>query len=252
MQGLGYLYSMLPILKKTHPEKEDLKNAMKMHLEFFNTNPFIASWIIGMNAKLEDDHASAETIRSIKVGYMGPLAGIGDSLIYFVVGGIAILIGSSIAFYGLGNPIGALVVWGIIAPAGIILRFWFWRLGRRRGVTAARQMSQSRGLKRVMELTGATGITTIAAFIPIAVQVGLPVQYLGQALSLSVSALTILNAISLLVVPLVFTFIAYSLARRGFSVVKIILILFIIGFVTGFLGLLARPIYSGFAIPKLS
>ena len=252
MQGLGYLYSMLPILKKTHPEKEDLKNALKMHLEFFNTNPFIASWIIGMNAKLEDDHSSAETIRSIKVGYMGPLAGIGDSLIYFVVGGIAILIGSSIAFYGLGNPIGALVVWGIIAPVGIILRLWFWRMGLRRGVTAARQMSQSRGLKRVMELTGATGITTIAAFIPIAVQVGLPVQDLGLALSLSESALTIVNAISLLVVPLIFMFIAYSLARRGFSVVKIILILFLIGFVTGFLGLFVRPIYYNFAKPTLS
>jgi PTS system mannose-specific IID component len=201
-----------------------------------------------MNAKLEDDHSSAETIRSIKVGYMGPLAGIGDSLIYFVVGGIAILIGSSIAFYGLGNPIGALVVWVIIAPVGVILRFWFWKLGLKRGVTAARQMSQSKGLKRVMELTGATGITTIAAFIPIAVQVGLPVQ----ALALVNPMLTIVNAISLLVVPLVFTFIAYSLARRGFSVVRIILILFIIGFVAGFLGLLVRPIYSGFAIQKLS
>jgi PTS system mannose-specific IID component len=247
MQGLGYLYSMLPILKKTHKDKEDLKNAMKLHLEFFNTNPFIAPWIIGMNAKLEDDHAPPETVRSVKVGYMGPLAGIGDSIIYFVVGGLAILIGSSIAFSinNLGNPIGALVVWGTIVPVGIILRYWFWRIGLKRGVSAAKQMTQSKGLRRIMELTGATGVTTIGAFIPIAVQVGLPVQ----ALHLVDPMLTIVNAISLLVVPLVLTFVAYFLAKRGYSVVKIILILFLIGLVTGVLGLLARPIYSGFATP---
>jgi PTS system mannose-specific IID component len=249
MQGLGYLYSILPILKKTHKSKEDLKNAMKMHLEFFNTNPFIASWIIGMNAKMEDEGASPETIRSIKVGYMGPLAGIGDSIIYFVVGGIAMLLGSSIAFYGLGDATGVLVLWGIMAPVGIILRFWFWRLGLRRGVTAAKQMSQSKGLKRVMELTGATGITTIGAFIPIAVQVGLPVLALG--LAETDPMLTVINAISLFVVPLVLTLTAYLLAKRGYSVVKIILILFVIGFVTGILKILVRPIYSGFAIPHL-
>jgi PTS system mannose-specific IID component len=248
MQGLGYLYSMLPILKKTHKDKEDLKSAMKMHLEFFNTNPFIASWIIGMNAKLEDEHATTETIRSIKVGYMGPLAGIGDSIIYFVVAGIAMLIGSSIAFYSLGDPIGTLVLWGTLVPVGIILRFWFWRVGLKRGVTAAKQMSQSQGLKRVMELTGATGVTTIGAFIPIAVQVGLPVQ----ALALVDPMLTIVNGISLFVVPLLLTFIAYFLAKRGYSIVRIILVLFLIGFVTGVLGLLVRPIYSAFAIPHLS
>jgi PTS system mannose-specific IID component len=247
MQGLGYLYSMLPILKKTHKDKEDLRNAMKMHLEFFNTNPFIAPWIIGMNAKLEDDHAPPETVRSIKVGYMGPLAGIGDSIIYFVVGGIAILIGSSIAFNinDLGDPIGALVIWGTIVPVGIILRYWFWRIGLKRGVSAAKQMTQSKGLRRIMELTGATGVTTIGAFIPMAVQVGLPVQ----ALHLVDPMLTIVNAISLAVVPLILTFIAYFLAKRGYSVVKIILILFVIGLVTGVIGLLARPIYSGFATP---
>jgi len=252
MQGLGYLYSILPILKKTHKDKEDLKNAMKMHMEFFNTNPFIAPWIIGMNAKLEDEHASPETIRSIKVGYMGPLAGIGDSLIYFVIGGLAILVGTGIAFNinDLGNPLGAIIIWVTFVPMGIILRFWFWRIGLKGGVNAAKQMGQSKGLRRIMELTGATGITTIGAFIPIAVQVGLPVASLVQPYVPTNPMVTIVNAISLLVVPLVLTLLAYSLARRGYSVVKMILILFLVGFVTGVLGLLVRPIYSGLSGPK--
>jgi mannose/fructose/N-acetylgalactosamine-specific phosphotransferase system component IID len=249
MQGLGYLYSMLPILKKTHKRKGDLRSAMKMHMEFFNTNPFVASWILGMNAKMEDAGVPTETIRSVKLGYMGPLAGIGDSIIYFVVGVIAMVIGCAMAFYGRGDIIGVLALWVIMAPAGIILRFWFWRIGLRRGVLAAKQMSESTGLKRVMELTGATGLTTIGAFIPIAVQVGLPVQALG--LAETDPLLQIVNAVSLFVVPLLLTFVAYFLAKRSFSVVKIILILFAIGLVTGALGVLVRPIYSALPIPML-
>jgi len=242
MQGLGYLFTMLPILKRVHKSKEELRDAMKLHMEFFNTNPFIASWIIGMNAKVEDEGARPDAVRSLKVGYMGPLAGIGDSLIYFVIGGMAMMLGSSIA-YGTGNILGPIVLWGIMAPLAIIFRFWFFRVGIRRGATAAREMSTGTGLKRIMELTGATGLTTIGAFIPIAVQVGIPVLGLAEPL------LSVLNAISLLVIPLGLTLGAYFFARRGFSIAKTILIMFAIGFVLGLLGLLVRTIYYALTPP---
>jgi PTS system mannose-specific IID component len=243
MQGLGYLFTMLPIIKSVHKSKEEQKNSMKLHMEFFNTNPFIASWIIGMNAKVEDEGASPETIRSLKVGYMGPLAGIGDSLIYFVIGGMAMILGSSMA-YGTGDILGPLILWGIMVPLTVVLRFWFFRLGLRRGASAVREMSTGKGLKRVMELTGATGLTTIGAFIPIAVQVGIPV------LGLSGSMLFIANAVSVLVIPLVLTLVAYSLARRGLSIVKTLLIMFVIGFALGLVGLLVRTIYYALTPPS--
>jgi PTS system mannose-specific IID component len=245
MQGLGYLYCMMPLLKKLHKDKRDLKDAMRLHMEFFNTNPFIASWIIGMNAKVEDEGASPETVRSIKVGYMGPLAGIGDSLIYFVIGGLAILIGSYIAFDFLGNILGIIVLWGITVPTTVFLRFWFFRVGLRRGLSTAKQMTQGKGLKRIMELTGAVGVTTIGAFIPTAVQVGLPVASFSAELQVYV------NAVSLLAVPLTLTLIAYFFARRGFSIVRTMLVLFTIGFLTGLVGLLTRPIYIALEKPAL-
>ena len=40
MQAGGWLYSILPGLKKIHKNKEDLSNSMKLHLEFFNVHPF--------------------------------------------------------------------------------------------------------------------------------------------------------------------------------------------------------------------
>jgi PTS system mannose-specific IID component len=242
MQGLGYLFAMLPILKRVHKEKNELKEAMKMHMEFFNTNPFVASWIIGMNAEVEDKGAPPEAIRNLKVGYMGPLAGLGDSLIYFVIGGIAILLGSSIS-YLTGSIFGVIVLWAIFSPLAIIVRFWFFRLGLRRGVARAMEMSTSTGLKRVMELTGATGLATIGAFVPIAVQVGLPV------LTFPVELQTVINTISLFVVPLALTLSSYVLARRGFSIIRIVLILFVVGFIAGFIGVLSRTIYWQLSLP---
>jgi PTS system mannose-specific IID component len=243
MQGLGYLFTMLPILKRVHKDKNELRDAMKLHMEFFNTNPFVAPWIIGMNAKVEDEGAPPEAIRSLKVGYMGPMAGLGDSLIYFVIGGIAMLIGSSIS-YLTGNILGVIVLWVILSPLAIALRFWFFRVGLRSGAARAKEMSTGKGLKRIMELTGATGLTTIGAFIPIAVQVGLPV------LVFPIELQPIVNTISLFVIPLAITLVSYLLARRGFSIVKIVLILFVLGFVLGFVGVLSRIIYWSLALPS--
>ena len=40
MQASGWLYGLLPALKKIHTNKRDLARAMKGHMGFFNTHPF--------------------------------------------------------------------------------------------------------------------------------------------------------------------------------------------------------------------
>lgn len=37
MQAAGWLYSILPVLKKIHTDKDDLAASMSHNLEFFNT-----------------------------------------------------------------------------------------------------------------------------------------------------------------------------------------------------------------------
>lgn len=39
MQASGWLYGILPALKKIHTNKNDLARAMKGHMGFFNTHP---------------------------------------------------------------------------------------------------------------------------------------------------------------------------------------------------------------------
>ena len=85
MQNVGFLYSIKPVLKRLYANKskEEMSTAMKRHMEFFNTNPTMAAPIIGVTSALEEagGNESGDATTAVKVGLMGPLAGLGDSII---------------------------------------------------------------------------------------------------------------------------------------------------------------------------
>ena len=127
MQGLGYFYSMLPMIKKQKDE-EDRKNLAKTELQFFNTNNTMAPIIMGVDCALQDETGAdaADTIAALKTGMMGPLAGIGDSLIVGTL--IPILLGIAMGLSQGGSPLGAIfyiVVWNVLAYFG--MRFAYYR-----------------------------------------------------------------------------------------------------------------------------
>ena len=84
MQALGYCYAMIPAIKRLY-QGEDRKKALKRHLEFFNTQPFVTAPILGVNLAMEEQKANGAdiddgSINGLKVGLMGPLAGVGDPI----------------------------------------------------------------------------------------------------------------------------------------------------------------------------
>ena len=85
MQGLGYYFSMLPMIKKQKDE-EARKTLAKTELQFFNTNNTMAPIIMGVDCALQDQTGAeaADTIAALKTGMMGPLAGIGDTLFHVI------------------------------------------------------------------------------------------------------------------------------------------------------------------------
>ncbi len=92
MQAGGWLYSILPGLKKIHKNKQDLSTSMKHNLEFFNCHPFLITFVMGIILSLEQKKADIQTIRSLRVAAMGPLGGIGDA-IFMVLGFVLVAYG---------------------------------------------------------------------------------------------------------------------------------------------------------------
>lgn len=120
MQNGGWAYSMIPAIKKLYTTKEDQAAALKRHLEFFNTHPYIASPILGVTLALEEERANGVpvddvAIQGVKVGMMGPLAGVGDPVFWFTLRPMLGALGASLAMGGsILGPILFFVAWNLI------------------------------------------------------------------------------------------------------------------------------------------
>lgn len=123
MQNIGWAYAMIPALKKMYTTKEDRSLALKRHLEFFNTHPYLAAPVLGVTLTLEEQKASGQeidnaAIQGVKIGMMGPLAGVGDPIFWGtirpVLGAFAASLALSESWLG---PIIFFLAWNIIRMA---------------------------------------------------------------------------------------------------------------------------------------
>ena len=125
MQTFGYLVSMLPIVEELYDTTEEQKNALMTYSAFFNTEPQVGTMVVGITAGLEEARANGEpvtdeAINGIRAGLMGPLAGLGDSLVVGTL--IPILLGIALGLSTDGSPLGAIfyiVVWNVLMFLGM-------------------------------------------------------------------------------------------------------------------------------------
>ena len=120
MQNGGWCYSIIPAIKKLYSNKEDQIAALKRHMEFYNTHPYVSSPVMGVTLALEEEKANGENvddtaIQGVKVGMMGPLAGVGDPVFWFTVRPMLGALGASLAMGGnILGPIIFFLGWNII------------------------------------------------------------------------------------------------------------------------------------------
>ena len=134
MQAAGWLYSILPGLEKIHTNKNDLAASMSHNLEFFNTHPFLVTFVMGIVLSLEQNKVDIPTIRAVRVAAMGPLGGIGDALFWLTLVPITAGITSNMAINGnAAAPIIFLVIFNAVQFA---LRFWLMNWSYKLGPSA--------------------------------------------------------------------------------------------------------------------
>lgn len=120
MQNGGWAFSMIPAIKELYTEKEDQIEALKRHLEFYNTHPYVSSPVMGVTLAMEEERAAGThiddaAIQGVKVGMMGPLAGVGDPVFWFTLRPILGALGASFALSGsIVGPLLFFVLWNVI------------------------------------------------------------------------------------------------------------------------------------------
>ena len=185
MQNLGQAYALIPAIKKLYTKKEDQAAALERHLEFFNTHPYVAAPIIGVTLALEEEKANGTeiddaAIQGVKIGMMGPLAGIGDPVFWFTVRPILGALGASLA--SSGNIVGPLIFffgWNIIRMAFL----WYTQeFGYKAGSEITKDMSGGI-LKDITKGASILGMFILAVLVQRWVSINFTIDLPGKQLS---------------------------------------------------------------------
>src|SRR5579875_146270 len=243
MQALGYLYSMLPVINAVYKDKAERIAAMKRHLVFYNTNPQVGSPpIFGATVALEAQR-EGEVVDSLKVGLMGPLAGIGDTIQAILYRPIVAVIAASLALAG--SVLGPIIMFlsGILWT---ILMIPLFRLGYRQGINVTQEVTEGGVLSRITDMATTMGMIVIGGFIPsIMAAVKTPLKYAqtvtanGQTHTETVALQSVLDKIVPYILPVAFVALAYWLMRGlKLSAVWTLIILAVLAFVLSLIGFL--------------
>jgi PTS system mannose-specific IID component len=237
MQASGYAYSMVPVMKELYNTEDEVCQNLERHMQFYNSHPGASAVIFGASVALEENY-QPEMSDSIKVALRGPMASIGDTIQAVLVQPFAFILSAALASEGnmLALPvlfIPLLLLWLARWPV-----FWW---GYRRSVKVIEDVSGSSDFNLLREAAQILGLTVIGGFVPGMVGIGLKWTYMREidGVVQVIKLQDTLNGILPYLLPVALVAFCYWLLKnRRLTPVVVILIVAIITFLGGALGVL--------------
>jgi mannose/fructose/N-acetylgalactosamine-specific phosphotransferase system component IID len=190
---------------------------------------------------LEEAGASYDTTEGLKVGLMGPLAGVGDTLVWALYNSIIFSIAAIMALNG--NAMGPIMAMVLVFFPYMAIRYWQITWAYKEGTHLLTSIG-SGAIGRITEFATIVGLIVIGGFAPSIVNLSTPLEYSqgavvnGEAVTQTVMVQTQLDAILPYMLPVLATFLCYwLLKKKSWSPVKVILLLVVVGFIGGALGI---------------
>ena len=235
LQGTGYAWSMARTLRKVYPNDDDYVKAMEVEYEYFNITPYMGPLVVGADVALQEQQGtdSLEAVRSIKTSLMGPLSGIGDSLLWVL---LPTIMGSISGYMALdGNPLGA-IAWILINMLLIWMRIKLFDIGYESGVRLITDMADS--LTAVTEAASVMGLTVVGSLIATVVKVYTPLEFAFGEVSLSLQE-GIFNQILPAILAVALTsFVYWLMEKKKWGFLKVIFLIIFISLVGSYFGIL--------------
>ncbi|PWZ68540.1 PTS fructose transporter subunit IID [Staphylococcus pseudintermedius] len=237
MQGSGYLFTILPQLRKIYgDDSPELQEMMRTHAQFFNTSNFFNTIITGIDIAMEEKerYASKESVKGIKVGLMGPFAAVGDAIFGSLVPTIFGAIAANMAQDG--NPFGALL-WFVAMLAIIVFRWKQLKFAYKEGISLVTTMQH-----RLESLTNAAtllGVFMVGALV--ATMIRVQFAWKPQIGDLTVNIQNNADMILPRLLPLIIVFAIYwLLGRKKMNSTRAIFIVIIVSIILSALGVISK------------
>lgn len=229
MQSVGWCNAMVPALKKLYTTKEELSEALKRHLQFFNTELMFGNLIFGPTIALEEERAEnpekvpAELISSFKTGTMGPVAAIGDTIHWGTIWTLGIAAGGAMAAEGKVSAVPMLLLMYALCEVGAYMLF---RLGYTTGRVSFTKLMKSGLLNDMLDGANILGMFMMGV---------LSANLVSATATLEVgdfSLQAMLDGIVPGLLPLGIVFgIYYMIRKKQISSAKIVLLVIAIGII---------------------
>ncbi|MFH1929869.1 MAG: PTS system mannose/fructose/sorbose family transporter subunit IID [Chloroflexota bacterium] len=240
LQGTAFAHMMVPIIEKLYDTKEEISAALKRHLVFFNTQPTFGAIIHGIAVALEEERAngaeiSDEAINGLKTALMGPLAGLGDTLQQGLL--IPIMLSLCIGIAMEGNFLGPVIYIIVLCAFEWVVSYLAFFTGYRWGKDAIDRLLSGGLMQKVTTAASVVGLIVAGVLMVRFVNVRVPVTITTGDLSINVGT-DILDRILPGIPALVTTLLVWRALQKKVSANRIVLVIFVVGFVGGWLGIL--------------
>ncbi|EGY33405.1 mannose-specific PTS system protein IID [Aggregatibacter actinomycetemcomitans serotype e str. SC1083] len=247
MQALGFAYSMVPVIKRLYPvqDSQERKDAIKRHLEFFNTQPFVGAPVLGVAIAMEEQRANGKpvedaAINGIKVGLMGPLAGVGDPIYWGTARPVFAALGAGVALNG--SILGPILFFVLFNLVRLATRYYGVIYGYRKGLDVVSDMSGGL-LQKLTEGASILGLFIMGALVQKWTSINVPLvvsTITKQNGTVEVTTVqSILDSLMPGLLALLLTFACMWLLRNRVNALWIIVGFFVIGIFGAWTGTLA-------------
>lgn len=245
MQAIGVCVTLIPTIKRFYHRKEDQAAALQRHLEFFNTQPWVASPIFGVTAAMERQRAKGEKISeaditNVKVGLMGPLAGVGDPIFWGTARPVLAALGASLAITG--NILGPLIFFFGLSILRVATRWYGFKVGYEKGIEVVSEVG-GHTLQRLTQIASIMGLFVMGSLVSKWTSINIPLvltTYTNQDGEEVVTTLQdTLDALLPGLAALLLTFLCMWLLRKKVNPIWIIFGMFALGIFGYWAGFLA-------------
>lgn len=241
LQALMFCNAAAGPLKKIYADDEEAyRDSLVRHLEFYNSEGSMGSAILGITLSMEEEKSRGieipdEAITGIKTGLMGPLAGIGDTLIWGTLKPIILAFAISLAKSG--NPISGFIPFLfplLIVTIGYNLVKYSYRVGK----DSIMHLMQSGLLNKIIIGASTLGLFMMGSLSSTYVKVSSPLQWKMPNAD-PIILQDILDSILPGMLPLVAIFgIYFYFKKKGFNYSKVLFFILGISLLAAFLGIL--------------
>ncbi len=170
MQSLGFAYAIEPALRKLYPDPEEYESRLRLHMTYFNTQPYLASYILGAVTRLEQERASGRKpladVQGLKTSLMAPLGAIGDSFFWGSLKPFAAVM--AVALVITGSWWAPLLFLAVYNSVHVVLRAGVLVSGFRSGGDAVEFMARYRFTKtaKLLKVTSLAMLGVIPGMLP--------------------------------------------------------------------------------------